>query len=113
VARCGAAAEAEKLARDLEVQAQEGKDPYVLFQVACAFALCSEAKDAELAGRCRDQAFRTLEKLLQAGWKDHIALKNDPDLDPIRSDPRFPKLMTDLGGTPPAEQVSLGVSKED
>ncbi len=87
LARCGRAKEAEKQA---EILVEKGQNnPRLLFQATCTFALCSEAEDKELAQRCRKRAFEVLKESIESGWKDRVALQDDPDLEPIRSDPRF------------------------
>lgn len=94
LARCGQSAEAEEQAKIL---AEKGKgNPRLLFQAACTFALASVTDDDELGDRCRDEAFRVLKELIDAGWKDRVALLDDPDLDPVRKDTRFDELLEKL-----------------
>jgi serine/threonine-protein kinase len=97
LARCGKFAEAEKQAEELVVKAK--RDLRLLFQVSCGFAQCSTNPDASSAARARDRAFETLADLIKNGWKDRFTLETDPDLDPIRGDDRFARL---LEGLPPA-----------
>lgn len=94
LARAGKHDEAEKLAA--EVQKTGPKDPQMLFQVACGLALASVSSDPAIAGRCRESAFAVLGSLVQSGWKDWVTLETDPDLDAIRADTRFTKLVAGL-----------------
>jgi tetratricopeptide (TPR) repeat protein len=57
------------------------------YNLACAYAL---------SGR-KDDAFTALGKSIDAGCKDRQGLMTDPDLAPIRDDPRFQDLLKRLG----------------
>ncbi|MGE0760559.1 MAG: protein kinase, partial [Pirellulaceae bacterium] len=96
VARCQRWAEAERLALELAAKARETKDSYLLFQVACTWALCADVPDTDMRDRCRDAAFQVLDELLASGWQDLVTLQNDPDLDPIRSDARFARVTSSV-----------------
>jgi hypothetical protein len=41
----------------------------------------------------RDRAFDYLEKAVQAGYSERRALTRDPDLNSLRQDPRFRKIL--------------------
>jgi serine/threonine protein kinase len=69
-----------------------GADPQSLFQTVCGFGICAGG-NTELAHRCRDRAIEVMQKLLESGWKDSVALETDPDLEAIRTDPRFAELL--------------------
>ena len=88
--RLGRAVQVETIAKALLAQA--GKDRRVLFQVACGLALAGGGTDAA-AERCKSEAFRVLTSLVEEGWKDRVALETDPDLDTVRGDERFTKLV--------------------
>ena len=47
----------------------------------------------------KDEAFKWLEKCYQRHGTNMLALPNEPDLDPIRSDPRFQDLLKRVGFT--------------
>lgn len=98
LARAGRGEEAEKLAA--EVRKTGPTDPQVLFQVACGLALASASPNPNVAGRCREEAFKVLGDLVQSGWKDQVTLETDPDLDPIRADARLAKLVAGLKAVP-------------
>src|SRR5205807_889691 len=89
-ARMGRTTEAERIAAGLLERA--GTDPQSLFQTVCGYAILAAGK-GEVADRGREQAFQTMEKLLQSGWKDPVALESDPDLEPIRGDKRFGEML--------------------
>jgi tetratricopeptide (TPR) repeat protein/tRNA A-37 threonylcarbamoyl transferase component Bud32 len=89
-ARLGQIAEVERTANRILEQA--GTDPQSLFQTVCGFGICAGGKD-EAAARCRERAFEVMQKLLESGWKDPVALETDPDLEAIRGDKRFAELI--------------------
>ena len=94
LARCGRVEEAEKDAQQLLETG--GADPRLIFQAACVFAINCGAKDENVANRCREKANETIQNLVKAGWRDGHVLRTDPDLELIRSDPRFVKMMEKL-----------------
>jgi tetratricopeptide (TPR) repeat protein len=63
-------------------------------------AACAEAR----AGRPED-AFALLERAIAAGWRDYPHMRKDTDLDTLRSDARFAKLV------PPAPERPGGKAK--
>ena len=89
-ARKGPASDVEKMA--IELLPKVEKERGVLFYIACALSLASVGDDAT-ATRCRDQAFNVLGMLIKQGWNDRVTLEKDPDLEPIRTDPRFAKVV--------------------
>src|SRR5262249_22792454 len=94
-ARCGRHAEAAAIAQKLEPGT---RDPNLLFFVACGYALSAgalraSATDEALARKYLDSAFAVLTRGVQNGWKDLAGLQTDPDLEPLRSDPRYPALV--------------------
>jgi hypothetical protein len=96
LARCGHVAEADGLANELEKEAK-GKvraDLRLLFQVACIYSVCSAGAGSAAADAYRDKALRAIEELIHSGWKDIVALRDDPDLSPLRDDPRLAGLLT-------------------
>ncbi len=86
LARCGQVEEAARLGAELT---KDNSDARVLFQVACINAVCAGACEAAQAGQYRDEAFNLLNRLIETGWSDVAAFRNDPDLDSIRPDARF------------------------
>ena len=60
--------------------------PTMLYNLACAASLSGET----------DDAFGYLAKSTAAGFEDYELMKEDPDLDPIRSDSRFDAILTGL-----------------
>lgn len=63
-----------------------GKSPFIYYNLACNYAL---------AGK-KDEAFQMLEKSIEAGFKQHLMLERDDELQEIRSDVRFQKILNDL-----------------
>ncbi|MGE3818543.1 MAG: hypothetical protein AB7I30_03855, partial [Isosphaeraceae bacterium] len=98
LARVGDYAEATALAESLRNEAKP--DGRSLFQAACGFALCARDPDPEAAGKARKNALDGLDALIQQGWNDRVRLETDPDLDPVRSDPRFSEILSRLPKLP-------------
>jgi hypothetical protein len=96
LARCGEHAEAAAIGRRLLASRPEDAKLYV--EVACGLALCAGAArdDAALARGYADEALAALRHAVERGWRDVGRLKVDPDLDPIRDDPGFRRLITEL-----------------
>jgi hypothetical protein len=65
-----------------------------LYNVACAKSLSGH----------KDEAFAFLQKAIEAGFSQEELIRTDTDLDPIRQDPRFKKII----GSPPE-----GLSREE
>ena len=89
LARLGRADEARRDAADA-LKADRGA--YRQFQVAGLFAQLSKRDP-----KAKDEALRYLARALRAGFADANLLKTDPDLDPIRDDPGFVRLVATAG----------------
>lgn len=63
------------------------RNPTLLYNTACAHALAGNA----------DHAIELLERAVAEGYADKASLKTDPDLAPLRSDPRFAAILKRLG----------------
>jgi tetratricopeptide (TPR) repeat protein len=63
-------------------------DPIVYYNLACSYCLL----------RHIDESLAALERAISLGYRDVPHLTNDPDLDNLRSDPRYHKLMQRLVG---------------
>ena len=63
-------------------------DPTAHYNLACRYALLKQ----------RDKAITTLRKAVELGYRDFEFMKEDHDLDSIRKDPRFRKLMKEYQG---------------
>ena len=106
-ARCGLHAEAAALAEKLCQRFP--KNPNVLLQAACGFALSAPGvgrgkSDASLTTIERalrqhyiDSAVEALRQAKANGYKDVHNLRIEPDLDPIREDKEFQSLMREYG----------------
>jgi tetratricopeptide (TPR) repeat protein len=64
-------------------------DPTAHYNLACRYALLKE----------RDKAITSLRKAVELGYRDVEYIREDHDLDSIRKDPRFRKLMKELQGS--------------
>jgi tetratricopeptide (TPR) repeat protein len=64
----------------------EPDDPAVQYNVACVLANLGE----------HDRAIELLDKSLRNSWGQRSWIVHDPDLDPLRGDPRFQKLLERL-----------------
>ncbi|MBN9118567.1 MAG: hypothetical protein J0I06_05300 [Planctomycetes bacterium] len=63
-------------------------DPTAHYNLACRYALLKQ----------RDKAISTLRRAVELGYRDFAFMKEDHDLDSIRKDPRFRKLMKEFQG---------------
>jgi len=79
----------EEAAQDFEFCYKAGFNKSVAaYNLCCAHSLL---------GR-KDAAIRWLQKAVEGGWRGVEFLKNDSDLDNIRSDPRFQRILRSLEG---------------
>lgn len=62
------------------------EDAVARYNLACSYALL---------GR-RDEAFEALEHSIRLGYREPDHMREDPDLEPIREDPRFAEIVTRL-----------------
>jgi hypothetical protein len=100
-ARCGQHQEAAGKADQLRGQVQIGKNPHLLYHLACVYTLCSAAAPkADLGPRYQDAAIRTLRQAMALGWKNAIDLQTDPDLEALRSHPDYASLLAELQPAP-------------
>lgn len=76
----------EGLAIDLRLSSLRPNDPLVHYNLACSYSLL----------RRTAEAVATLEKAIALGYRDFDFLEKDPDLDPIRGDARFKRLVEQL-----------------
>ncbi|MFO0908080.1 MAG: protein kinase [Isosphaeraceae bacterium] len=121
-ARCGVHEEAARLASGLvEIPPQDSR---IYFFAACGFALAAEGvgidrPDAKrtpaedtLVKTYTDRAFDTLKKALNAGWRGVHDIELDPDLDPIRKDPRFEPLLAEFRAAAAKAEAEAKVQQE-
>src|SRR5262249_13240222 len=76
----------ESLATDRRAAEEGNQDWSVPFDTACVHALRGQ----------KDEAFRWLDKAVEAGWRGWPLGTRSPLLDPLRSDPRFKQLEAHL-----------------
>jgi adenylate cyclase len=65
---------------------QDDKEPVVLYNVACFYAIQGDL----------EQAMELLARAVELGWGDRAWLETDSDLDPLRQDPRFISLLAGM-----------------
>jgi tetratricopeptide (TPR) repeat protein len=95
LARCGEHEEAAAIARRL-IETPP-KSSFIYIEVACALALCSGATSAPALKRTyTGETLEAIRKGYADGWRDLQRLKVDPDLDPVRDDPAFRRLLKEL-----------------
>lgn len=86
-------------ARGLEVDQKlvrlRPADPVVRYNLACSLALLKRP----------DEAFEALTQAVDLGYRDLKHLDADPDLDPLRQDPRFATLRDRILRTAPTRSV--------
>ena len=82
-------------------------DAQALYQLACTLALASTVADptegpaaADRQRRDSDRAVDTIRRAIAVGFASQGMLKNDPDLDSLRSRPDFQSLQMDLAFPP-------------
>jgi tetratricopeptide (TPR) repeat protein len=78
----------EGLAVDERLVAVCPTDPTAHYNLACRYALLKQ----------RDKAITTLRKAVELGYRDFDFMLEDHDLDSIRKDPRFRKLLKEFQG---------------
>ncbi len=78
----------EGLIVDEKLVATRPTDPTAHYNLACRYALLKQ----------RDQAITALRKAVELGYRDFAFMQEDHDLDSIRKDPRFRKLMKEYQG---------------
>ena len=78
---------AEGLHLDKRLVQLRPNDALAHYNLACSFALMKQL----------DQSLRTLRKAVELGYRDFRYMQEDHDLDSIRKDPRFRKLLKEFG----------------
>lgn len=76
----------EGLAIDRRLVRLRPRDPLAHYNLACSYALLKH----------QEQALRTLRKAIELGYRDFRYMKEDSDLDSVREDPRFRKLLSEF-----------------
>jgi tetratricopeptide (TPR) repeat protein len=76
------------LAVDEKLVTVRPTDPTAYYNLACRYALLKQ----------RDKAITTLRKAVELGYRDFAFMAEDHDLDSIRKDPRFRKLLKEFQG---------------
>jgi Flp pilus assembly protein TadD len=78
----------EGLAVDRELTQLQPEDPTARYNLACSFALLGRVAEA----------LDALETAVALGYRDPDHMRSDPDLERLRAEPRFRKLLQELGG---------------
>ncbi len=74
------------LKADLELSALCPGEPVVWYNLACSYALTAR----------KDEAFSSLSRAVDLGYRDAAWIRNDADLESIRNDRRFDSLLRRL-----------------
>lgn len=69
---------------DLRLSRLKPDDPVVHYNVACSYSLL----------KMSDSCLGALEKAIQLGYREFEFMEKDPDLEFIRSDPRYRELLS-------------------
>jgi len=80
----------EAAREDARASLEADSSPFFLYQMAGLYAQISKH---EPAGDARTEALRLLARAFRAGFDQLQLIPNDPDLDPIRTDPEFVRLV--------------------
>src|SRR5262249_26292141 len=95
LARCGEHEEAVGISRRLLADSQHSAE--IAIEVACALALCAGATaDPALKSRYTEETYAAIRDGCAQGWKDFERFRVDPDLDPVRGDPAFGRLIAEF-----------------
>jgi hypothetical protein len=87
--------ESKRARQDATDTLREEHTAFRLYQIAGLFAQLSKH---ESDGRARADALRYLTEGFRAGFQDLKMLDTDSDLDPIRKDPEFQRLVAHVRG---------------
>jgi tetratricopeptide (TPR) repeat protein len=94
---CGEHLEAAEAAEKL--RRSKPKDQEILIAIGCCYACCSAVPAAgELRQHYVDNSLEALNQSVALGFKDLSFFETDPDLDPVREEPGFHKLLEKLKG---------------
>lgn len=77
---------AKGLELDLRLSRIKPENKLIRYNLACSYALTGQ----------KDQALTSLDKAVELGYRDIEHLRQDHDLDPIKSDPRFQTIIKRL-----------------
>jgi tetratricopeptide (TPR) repeat protein len=77
---------ADGLKMDRKLVRLEPKNPTAHYNLACSLALCKKRPDA----------LRSLRKALSLGYDDLDWMEQDPDLEILKNDPEFRRLLSQL-----------------
>jgi serine/threonine-protein kinase len=110
LARAGRHERAAQLAEQLRLGHEN--DSVFLIRVARCYAQCSLAVPGkpELERQYLEMALAALKTALEHGYKDLITLETHPDLDPLRKNPVFKKLLEKVS-KPPSSGVALNANR--
>jgi eukaryotic-like serine/threonine-protein kinase len=96
LARCGEHAKAAEIAEKLVETPPKDEGLYVESARGFALAAAAAAGDAGRVQHYIDRALECLREAKKRGWKDVVGIESDTDLEPIRNQPAFQTLLTEL-----------------
>jgi hypothetical protein len=96
LSHCGKHERAAAMAE--EIRLGKEKDPELLLNVGYCYAQCAAVAgiDSGLKNQYEQKAVTAVQTAIKHGYKDLTTLETEPDLDPIRKNPDFGKLLTQL-----------------
>jgi len=76
----------------------EHKDSEMLLEIAQALAQCSARSKGDVKMNFELQAISAIQSAIKFGFRDEFVLKNDIDLEPLRTLPEFEQVLEELRG---------------
>jgi len=98
LAHVGMHAEASSLAAKLEEKVKP--DAEFLIDLGRTYAQCAAVASLDFQSRYTCKAMCVLRAAVELGYRDEMYLKTEVDLDPLRTDPDFARLVDEVSRRP-------------